>query len=190
MPKLVKTMKFKTELATYGDGMWVFIPVSREQAAKFDFPDPKFKRVMCSISGNEPYHCALMPSGTGDFIISVNKAKREEWGLKVGDKIDIYLEIDTSKYGLPMPEEFREVLAQDPEGDKLFHALTPGKQRSLLYIAGQKADVDLRIHRALVILNHLKENDGKVIGEQLNHEMKRPKLKQFLDEDEGDSWRW
>lgn len=189
MPKLVKSMKFKTQLASYGDGMWVYVPVSREQAAKFDFPNPRFKRVMCSINGNEAYHCALMPSGSGDFIISVNKAKREEWGLKVGDPLKIELEIDTSKYGLPMPEEFRAVLDQDPDGDKLFHELSPGKQRSLLYIAGQKADVDLRIHRALAIVNHLKENNGKVIGEKLDHEMKRPKLKQFLDEDDGD-FRW
>jgi uncharacterized protein YdeI (YjbR/CyaY-like superfamily) len=83
-----------------------------------------------------------------------------------------------------MPEEIRAVLDQDPEGDRLFHALSPGKQRSLLYQAGQKTDVDLRIHRALAIVEHLKENDGQVIFDKLAYELKRPKLKD-LHEDEG-----
>jgi len=136
--KLVKKLKFTTELSTFGDGLWGYVPVTREIAARIDFPNKRFKRVICSINGNEGFHCALMSSGSGDFIISVNKQKREAWGLKVGDRVDVRLEIDTSKYGLPMPEEFRAVLDQDPEGDRLFHALSPGKQRSLLYLAGQK----------------------------------------------------
>jgi bifunctional DNA-binding transcriptional regulator/antitoxin component of YhaV-PrlF toxin-antitoxin module len=115
-----------------------------------------------------------MPSGSGEYIISINKKKRDELGIRVGDIISVELTRDESKYGLPMPEEFREVLAQDPEGDRLFHALTPGKQRSLLYQASQKKDLDLRIHRALAIIEHLKENDGQVVWEKLGHDLKRP----------------
>jgi hypothetical protein len=181
--KLVKKLRFTAELSTFGDGMWVYVPVARELAASIDFPNKRFKRVICSINKQEGFHCALMPSGSGSFIISVNKQKREMWGIKVGDAIDVRLEIDTSKYGLPMPEEFRAVLDQDPEGDRLFHALSPGRQRSLLYQASQKTDVDLRIHRALAIVEHLKENDGKVIFEKLAHDLKRPKLKDLHDEE-------
>jgi hypothetical protein len=183
VPKLVKKLKFKTALVRFGDGGWVFLPVTRELAATIDFPNKRFKRVVCSIDGNEGFQCALMPSGTGDFVITVNKTKRDAWDIKVGEEIDVRLEIDTSKYGLPMPEEFRAVLDQDPEGDRLFHELSPGKQRSLLYLAGQKTDVDLRIHRALAIVEHLKENGGKVIGDKLDHELKRPKLKDLHDEE-------
>lgn len=184
MPKLVKKLRFKTDLATYGEGMWVYVPIAKEMAATIAFPNRRYKRVTCSINGQEAFHCALMPSGTGDFIITVNKTKRDAWGLRVGERIDVSLEIDTSQYGLPMPEEFRAVLDQDPEGDELFHALTPGRQRSLLYLANQKADVDLRIHRALAIVDHLKENNGQVLNEKLNHELKRPRLKD-LHEEEG-----
>jgi hypothetical protein len=183
VPKLVKKLRFKTTLITFGEGTWGFVSVTREIAATIDFPNRRFKRVVCSINGNEGFQCALMSSGSGDFIITVNKQKRDAWGIKVGDTIDVRLEIDTSKYGLPMPEEFRAVLDQDPEGDRLFHALSPGKQRSLLYQAGQKTDVDLRIHRALAMINHLKENNGKVLWEQLGRELKRPKLKDLHDEE-------
>lgn len=73
-----------------------------------------------------------------------------------------------------MPEEFREVLDQDPEGDRLFHALTPGLQRSMLYSIGKRKDIDKRIHTALVLIEHIKRNNGKVVYEELREELKRP----------------
>jgi hypothetical protein len=170
----IRKIKFETTLSSFGDGMWVYVPITTEIAARLEFPDKKFRRVVCMINGGEGFHCALMPSGTGEYIISVNKKKRGELGIRIGDIISVELERDESKYGLPMPEEFREVLAQDPKGDRLFHALTPGKQRSLLYQASQKKDLDLRIHRALAIIEHLKENDGQVVWEKLGHDLKRP----------------
>jgi hypothetical protein len=174
-------IQFKTTLAAFADSGWVYLPITREIAESLDFPDKRFKRVVCIINKGAGFQCALMPSGTGEFIITVNKKKRDAIGVRVGEMVNVRLELDTSKYGLPMPEEFREVLAQDPEGDRLFHALTPGKQRSLLYLAGQKSDIDLRIHWALVIVEHLKENEGNIDGHKLSHELKRPRL------DESDS---
>jgi hypothetical protein len=34
--------------------------------------------------------------------------------------------------------------------------------------------VDRRIRRALIILEHLKDNDGKIIDKKLQHELQRP----------------
>jgi hypothetical protein len=170
------SLEFETTLTSLGHSGWVFIPVTKEQAATLEFPNKRYKRVVCTINGEIDFQCALMPSGTGQYIITVNKLKRDSIGIKVGDAIHVHLEIDTSQYGLPMPEEFRAVLDQDPEADRLFHALTPGKPRSLLYLANQKTDVDLRIHRALIIAEHLKENNGAIDGRALDHELRRPLL--------------
>lgn len=41
-----------------------------------------------------------------------------------------------------MPEELEELLHQDEEGNRLFHALTPGKQRTLLYYIGAPKTAD------------------------------------------------
>ena len=114
-----------------------------------------------------------MPSGDIFYII-VNKKKRDALGIAAGDTVGVELVRDESKYGLPMPDELQEVLNQDPEGDRLFHALTAGKQRSLLYLIGKINDIDKRIHQALIVVDHLKENDGKIIGPKLNEELKRP----------------
>lgn len=146
--------------------------MTKEIVAKFGF-EGKFKRVVCTINGGEGFQCALLPSGDMFYII-VNKKKRDALGIVAGDIVDVLLIKDESKYGLPMPEEFEEVLKQDLDGDRLFHALTAGKQRSILYLISKAKNIDLRIHYALLVVEHLKANDGKIIDQKLYEELKRP----------------
>ena len=170
MPKMIK-IKALLDHAPETSG-WHFLVIEKRTADRLSFKDKRYKRVVCKINGGEPFQCALMPT-RGKFYIIVNKKKREALGIVAGDRVNVELVVDESKYGLPMPEEFREVLNQDPEGDKLFHSLTPGKQRSLLYYVGNIKDIDRRIFQALAIIEHIKEH-GKVIDKLLYQELKRP----------------
>ncbi len=171
MPKPKKRVEFKTTLTrSPADSGWHFLVVKKEIVAKFGF-EGKFKRVVCSINGGEGFQCALLPSGDLFYIIG-NKKKRD--GIVAGDTVKVELIKDESKYGLPMPEEFEEVLNQDADADRLFHALSAGKQRSLIYLISNVSDIDKRIHVALLVVAHLKENGGKIIDEQLYQETKRP----------------
>lgn len=154
------------------DSGWHFLVVSKEIVAEFGF-EGKTRRVICSINGTDGFQCALLPSGDVFYII-VNKKKREALSLAAGDTVSVKLFRDESKYGLPMPEELREVLDQDPEGDELFHSLTAGKQRSILYFVGKITNVDKRIHTALIFVEHIKKNGGKIVHERLTEELKRP----------------
>jgi hypothetical protein len=173
MAKPQKSVRFKTELTkSTNDSGWHFLLVKKDIVAKFGF-EGKFKRVVCTINDREGFQCALLPWGELFYII-VNKKKRDALGIVAGDMVDVLLEKDQSKYGLPMPEEFQEVLNQDPDGDRMFHELTAGMQRSILYLLSKPKDIDVRIHQALLIVDHLKENDGKIIGKKLYHELKRP----------------
>lgn len=152
---------------------WYFLDVSTKIAKRFE-TDPKTRRVVCTLNEAHTFQCALNPNGKGDFCIGVNTAIRKKLNLEPGDTVSISLEPDTSKYGAEMPEELAEVLRQDPDGDKLFHALTGGMQRSLIYLIAAAKDVDKRIHLALITLEHLKENVGKVDGARLFEQTKRP----------------
>lgn len=136
------------------------------------FTDTGSRRVVCTLNGSVEYPCALLPRGDGSFLIMVNKKTRDKLGLKAGTPVSVSLRQDDSKYGLPMPEEFAELLAQDEEGNRLFHALTPGKQRTLLYIIGQPKNSDVRLLRALAITEHLKTNAGKIDYKKLNGDLK------------------
>ncbi|HMQ04458.1 MAG TPA: YdeI/OmpD-associated family protein [Pyrinomonadaceae bacterium] len=174
MKTAAKRLKYKalfTNASEQGGG-WHFLVVDRETANKFKF-EGSSRRIICTIKGGEPFPCALMPWGD-IFYIMVNKQRRSELGLEVGQKVDIVLEKDDSKYGMPMPEELQEVLNQDPDGEKMFEKLTPGKKRSMMYHIGTINDIDKRIHTALIFVEHIKKNDGKIIYEQLTKELKRP----------------
>lgn len=170
---MVKRAKFKAKLTTAPDQEnWHFLEIGSAIVEKLAF-DGNSRRVMCSINDGEAFPAALMPWGK-IFYLMVNKERRTELGIRAGDMTNVVLEKDESKYGMPMSEEFEEVLRQDPDGSKLFHSLTAGKQRSMIYYIGKVKDIDKRIHTALVFLEHLKNNDGKVVYEALREELKRP----------------
>ncbi len=153
---------------------WYYIPVEAKHAGILEFTG-KSRRVVCTLNNTETFQCALMPM-SGEFFIIVNKKVRTRLGLEANHNVKVDLIKDTSKYGLPMPEEFEEVLAQDDEGRKFFEALTDGKKRTLIYSVSTVKDIDKRIHRAIIFLEHLKRNEGKIINKELAEEIKRPIL--------------
>lgn len=172
---MVKPAKFNAVLTKSPvESGWHFIPVKAKIGKRFEQENGS-RRVVCTINSAESFQCALIPWGE-IFTIIVNKSKRDKLGIAAGDKVSIELAADESKYGLPMPEELQEVLDQDPEGDQLFHLLTPGKQRSILYFVGKVKDIDKRIHTALIFIDHIKKNNGKILPQELQDELKRPMI--------------
>ena len=134
--------------------------------------DEKSRRVRCSLNGTTEYQCAILYYSHDTPVISVNKKLRDSLGLSFGMEIDVQLKKDDSEYGLPVPEELRELFHQDAEGKTIFHSLTKGKQRTLLYLIGSGKSMEKRIERALIILRHLKSNAGKINYKQLGAAMK------------------
>ena len=130
------------------------------------------RRVVCRLNGKLSFQCALMPKGNGQWFITINKSVRDELDLQLHQPINVQLEKDNSTYGLPMTEELEELLIQDEEGNRLFHSLTPGKQRNLIYIAGQVKNPEKRLIRAHVIVEHLKIHNGKIDFKALGIELK------------------
>ncbi len=174
MPKTPKAVKC-TSIVAKSKGGWYFLTVSPEIAKRFE-TDPKTRRVVCTLNDSHKFQCALSPN-KGVFTIAMNMAIRKKLNLNEGDIVEILLEPDTSKYGAPMPEDFAEVLRQDDEGSRLFHALTRGMQRSLIYMVAAVKNIDRRIDLGLAILEHIKENDGKVVVEILIDQIRSPKTK-------------
>ena len=86
----------------------------------------------------------------------------------IGEEIDIELSKDKSKYGIAQPKEMEELLEQDEIGSIILHKLTPGRQRSLLHIAGIPKSENIRINRAVAILEYLKMVNGKLDFKELN----------------------
>lgn len=164
-------MQFTTILQNFHSALWNFHIVVSDQQAK-PFIEGNDRRVICTLNGSLEFQCALMPKGDGNFFININKKIREKLNLQEGSSVEFSLRKDETEYGLPMPEELAEVLKQDVEGNQYFQALTPGKKRNLLYIAGQPKTSEVRLKRSLVLIEHLKTNKGKIIFKQLALDLK------------------
>lgn len=157
----MQPIEFTTRLENFNTSLWswhVKVPGLIAEAILGN----GIKRLVCTLNDAATIHCALMPSGDGGYFILINKKLRDTLKLKEGSPVHARLEADSSEYGMPMPEELAACLADDPAGDRFFHALTPGKQRNLIYAVSQVKDPDKRIGRSLVILDHLKRLEGKL----------------------------
>ena len=166
----LSAMTFTAPLACFDHHVWGhYLPVSAEQAAPF--VDGENRRVICTLDGTHRMHAALMLR-EGVFFVLVNQQVRDQLGLGIGDPVEVSLEQDPSPYGLPMPDELLMVFQQEPEADRLFHALTPGKQRSLIYLVRKVKHTDSRIAKALAIATHLQEARGQLDFKALNQWIK------------------
>ena len=153
-------------LENFHNKLWsYYIPIPKEIGDQFVEGDNR--RVLCFINGNQPMHSALMHKD-GDYTIYVNTEQKKKLGIEEGDVVEVHLEKDTSEFGLPMPESFEVLLAQDEEGRKYFQSLTMGKQRSLIYIVQKVKNVDSQLAKGLAIMHHLKEDGGTLDFKRLN----------------------
>lgn len=131
----------------------------------------KVKRFICSFTNGLKIHCAIMSSSEGPYIL-INKQLRKKL-LQEGTKlIELRLEPDNSKYGMEMPAEFEQTLSEDPEILQYFENLTPGKQRNLIHLVNSVKNPDIRIRRALSIVEHLHREDGQLDFRKLNEVIK------------------
>lgn len=170
-------MKFKSKIED-------FKGISTVWACHFVVPDSivqevkskKIKRLICNVNDNIEFPCALMPMGNGIYFINVNKETRTKLGLTIGSELKISLKPDKSKYGMPMPEEMCELLKMDEEANRVFHELTKGKQRTLLYIIGKPKNTDSRLNKAILITRYLKMVEGKLDFKEMNDYIKTNKL--------------
>lgn len=137
---------------------WHIVRVPKAKVADFGFKG-NLRRVRCRLNDSDAYQCSLFPS-KGDYFLTISKKQREKLGLRAGDNLTVELVKDDSKYGMPMPEEFAEVLRQDPIADEIFNKLSPGDQRLMLKLVVFVKDVDKRIIRSLIGIELLKQMNG------------------------------
>lgn len=164
-------MEFKAIIENFNTKLWSYHLKVPNLVAKH-FLELGVKRVVCTLNKTVELQCAIMSAGDGVSFILVNKKIRDQLKLKEGSKVEVQLTKDESEFGLPFPIELEEVLAQDNEGKAYFDKLTPGKQRNIIYAAGQVKNPDLRIQKAMVMVEHLKKNKGKIDFKQLNAELR------------------
>lgn len=113
-----------------------------------------------------------MPYGDGSYFINFNKEIRTKISKANLHQLHISIQIDESEYGLPFPEELKELLELDEEGNHHFHNLTIGKQRNLIHLIGKPKNSDIRIRKAITVVDYLKSTGGKLDFKALYNALK------------------
>ncbi|WP_187270851.1 YdeI/OmpD-associated family protein [Neolewinella aurantiaca] len=129
-------------------------------------------RIIFSINGKGRIHRALSPSGDGEYFILINQDIVKQYQLEPGEEVSLQILPDDSEYGMPLPEELAELWSVDEAAYTVFHKLTPGKQRGLIYQVSKPKGAATRIKKAVQICEYLKSVNGKLDQKELNAYMK------------------
>jgi hypothetical protein len=160
----------------YDSNLWSYYIAVPDKTAK-KLIEGKDRRVVCELNGKLKIQVALMPSSKGFYFINLNKTVRTKLKIDKGDEVTVALTKDRSEYGIAVPEFFKELCYQDPEGSKYFHELTPGKQRTMLHYMGVPKSEQKQLERALIILDYLKSVEGKLDFKELLEAFKNSRFK-------------
>jgi hypothetical protein len=159
-------MEFNGKLDKFDFNHWHFhIPVP--QAVAEQMMDEQHRRVLTWIKESGPYHMALMKSKEYWYVL-VNQDLRKKLELDESNAFPVRMERDHSEFGHEVPEELQVLLDQDEEGNTFFRSLTPGKQRSLIYLVTTVKNPESRMKKSMAIIHHLKLAKGKLDFKQLN----------------------
>ena len=129
-------------------------------------------RIVYRIDGGPPIHVGMMHDGKGDYFITVNKDLQKRYAIEVGDEVALTIEPDDSEYGMPVPEEVTELWNLDPEARRIFHTLSPGHQRNLLYQIDKLKRPETRAKRTVQFHEYLKAVNGNLDYRELNAYLK------------------
>lgn len=129
MPKK-KLVILEVELHRYDKNAdktgWTFIHLPAALASELSSAKRTF-RVKGKMDNYSFQQVATVPIGEGDFIIPFNATMRKATGKKVGDKLLLQIEPDTSE--LSVSEDLLNTLAVDEEALVQFQSLLPSHQQ-------------------------------------------------------------
>lgn len=114
------------------------------------------QRFVCTVNKDLTWKCGLVAHGAGKAYILLNKKLMQTGKFNVGQEVNVILKKDTSKYGMDVPAELKEIFAQDPIAKERFDGLAPGKRRYIIYYVNQVKSENLRVERAVRLINNLK----------------------------------
>lgn len=164
------TKSFSSHIEESKSNLWgshIKVPI---EIAHF-FKENKINRLLCTLNNQTTIHCAIMSSAEGPYIL-INKQLKKSIEKTSNSLIRVELNPDLSKYGMEMSIELEQSLSEEPVILQYFEALTPGKQRNLIHLVNSVKNPEIKIRRALSIVEHLMREQGKLDFKILNEVIK------------------
>lgn len=114
------------------------------------------QRVIICVNQQIEWQGGVVAYGDGYGYVTLSKARMKQLDVVEGETVQVMLRKDTSEYGHEFPVELQEIFRQDAEARQRFEALTPGKQRTVIYYILQSKSSDKRIEKSLFYMENLK----------------------------------
>ena len=105
---------------------WRYIEIVASQARKLKPASKVSFRVKGSLDQHSIEKIALIPMGNGNFILPLNGPMRKAIGKKLGDKINVILEVDDRK--LTLSTDLMTCLKEEPLAIAFFKSLPKSHQ--------------------------------------------------------------
>lgn len=141
-----------------------YISVSDEILKEFMEAGDKLlynQRFNVTVNDQVTWQGGTVSLGNNSAYITFSKARMKKIGVGLGDTVTVHLEKNRSEYGFDVPEEFQEVLNQDPLANQRFSALSKGTRRAVIYIVVQLKSSLKRIEKSIFLLENLKRSPEK-----------------------------
>lgn len=120
------------------------------------------QRFDVTVNNQVTWQGGTVSLGNNTAYITFSQARMKEIGVDLGDTVTVALVKNRSEYGFDVPEEFAEVLKQDPLANERFNALTKGTRRAVIYLVIQVKSSQKRIEKSIFLLENLKRAPEKV----------------------------
>ncbi|HTM92761.1 MAG TPA: YdeI/OmpD-associated family protein [Flavisolibacter sp.] len=105
---------------------WTYIEIPAAIAQKLNPNNKKGFRVKGRLDEHEFSMIALLPMGSGDFIMALNAGMRKGIKKQKGAVLKVKMEVDSNE--IQPPEELMECLQDEPEAFEYFNSLPKGHQ--------------------------------------------------------------
>jgi Domain of unknown function (DUF1905)/Bacteriocin-protection, YdeI or OmpD-Associated len=106
---------------------WTYIEIPADIAQKIKPGNKKSFRVKGKLDNYKISHVALLPMGSGAFIMALNAIMRKGIGKKYGAMLEVQLEEDKNEF--LFNKDFMECLADEPTATEFFKTLAGSHQR-------------------------------------------------------------
>jgi len=131
-------------------GGYYFLRIEADIVEQFE--RKRATRLICTLNNELSYACGLNHLGDGNFFIILATKHMDTLGLQLGDPIQFEIHEDPNPLGVEVPEVLEVLLAQDEEAQAIYEAITDGKKRNLIHTMNRVKNIDLKIEKALRIL--------------------------------------
>jgi hypothetical protein len=106
---------------------WTYLHIDSVEAEKINPGVKRSYRVKGKIDQVEINQMAMIPMGSGDFIIPLKADLRKLIKKQRGDKVSLQLRLDNTE--IKISTDFLECLKEDKAAEKFFQSLTASHQK-------------------------------------------------------------